>query len=52
MISEARYYVIEARTADKAVEFFKQHNSLELVVTDIQIIWPTRKTRVIEIILI
>lgn len=36
MISEAGYYVIEARTADDALEFLKRHNSLKLVFTDVQ----------------
>jgi CheY-like chemotaxis protein len=36
MISDAGYYVIEARTADEALAFLKQHNSLKLLVTDVQ----------------
>ncbi|WP_296435328.1 response regulator [Rhizobium sp. UBA1881] len=36
MVSEAGYHVIEARTADEALAFLKQHNTLKLIVTDVQ----------------
>jgi len=36
IISDEGYHVIEARTADDALEFLKQHNSLKLLFTDVQ----------------
>lgn len=36
MVSDAGFHVIEARSADEALEFLKQHSSLQLVFTDIQ----------------
>jgi CheY-like chemotaxis protein len=36
MMSDVGYHVIEARNADDAFEFLKQHSSLKVVLTDIQ----------------
>jgi CheY-like chemotaxis protein len=36
IIADAGYHVIEASTADEAYEFLKQHSSLKLLFTDIQ----------------
>lgn len=36
IVSEAGFHVIEARTADEALAFLKEHNSLQLLFTDIQ----------------
>ena len=36
IVSEAGFHVIEARTADDAFAFLKQHSSLQLVFTDVQ----------------
>ena len=36
IISDEGYHVIEARAADDALEFLKQHNSLKLLFTDVQ----------------
>lgn len=36
IVSDAGFHVIEARTADEALEFLQLHNSLQLLFTDIQ----------------
>jgi CheY-like chemotaxis protein len=36
MITDAGYRVVEARTADEALTFLKQHSTLKLLVTDVQ----------------
>lgn len=36
MVADAGYHVIEATTADEAYEFLKQHSSLKVLFTDIQ----------------
>jgi CheY-like chemotaxis protein len=36
MISEAGYTVVEATSADEAYSFLKQHHSVQLVFTDVQ----------------
>jgi CheY-like chemotaxis protein len=36
IVSDAGFHVLEAKTADEAYEFLKQHNSLKLLFTDVQ----------------
>jgi CheY-like chemotaxis protein len=36
MVVDEGYHVLEARTADEAFAFLKQHSSLKLIVTDVQ----------------
>ncbi|MBO9127857.1 MULTISPECIES: response regulator [unclassified Rhizobium] len=36
IVADAGYHVIEASTADEAFEFLRQHSSLKLLFTDIQ----------------
>jgi CheY-like chemotaxis protein len=36
IVADEGYHVLEARTADEAFAFLKQHNTLKLVFTDVQ----------------
>ncbi len=36
MVADEGYHVLEAKTADEAFAFLKQHSSLRLLVTDVQ----------------